>query len=200
MCIKHLWPFCTRREKDNDSIRSCEDSSRKRHPTISPDGESGGDSRENSFAPQFAVRSLIEGRWLQTSFKNSEAFYSALSVTNADFEATKALHRDTMLMLFRTMDNKGELWEMEYESLQRGNIKNIMKVGEECDELTPHRQWVRSTMTMPNRNTIACIRKYKNGTQANVIMEVKPTEPDLLIATVYVDDVVTVVTAKRIKS
>ena len=102
-------------------------------------------------------------------------------------------------MNFHSIDDKGDIWEMACDSLQRGVIKNVLKVDEECDELTPQRQWVRTTLTMPNKNTIELLRIYKNGTQAHVIIEVKPSDPDLLIANIHVDDVATVITAKRIK-
>ena len=200
MCIKHLWPFCISRKQDKNRNHSCADSNGKRRSSVAPDGDSTGDSKENSATTQPTERSLIEGRWLQVAFTNFEAFYTALSVTNADLETNKILHKDTMVMTYRTLDSNGEVWEMVYESLQRGIIKNVMRLGEECDELTPHRQWVRSTITMPNKNTINNLRIYKNGTRSHIVMEVNPTNPDLLVAKLYVDDVETVITAIRIKS
>ena len=199
MCIKHLWPFRTPREKAKDCIDSCDDSSRKRRTSTLQEGASRGDSKENSSSSQPERRSLIEGKWLQVSAKNFEALYSALSVTTTDIELTRNLHLDPLVMTFRIVDSKGELWETVYESVQRGIIKNLLKVGEECDELTPHRQWVRSTMTIPNKYTINCLKKYKNGTQAHLILEVKPTSPDQLTITTYYDDVVSVLTAKRVE-
>ena len=199
MCIKHLWPFCIRCEKvKNDSIHSCDDSSRKRRSSVAPE-DSNGNSKENSTIPIFTERSLIEGKWVQLSAKNFASLLSALSITNTDLAVTKTLHLDPVIMTCRSLDNNGEVWEFMYESVQRGIIKNIMKVGEECDELTPHRQWVRITVTMPNKNTMNGVRKYKNGTQAHLILEVKPTDPDQIFSTICCDEVVTVFTGTRIK-
>ena len=54
---------------------------------------------------------------------------------------------------------------MECESPSRGIIKNVIKMGEECDELTPVRQWVKSVSWMRDRNTMESVRTYKNGTK-----------------------------------
>ena len=72
-------------------------------------------------------------------------------MTKTDFEIAKTIHLDPLMMTCRTIDKKGELWEFEYESVQRGIIKYTLKVGEECDELTAHRQWVRTTISLPNK-------------------------------------------------
>ena len=200
MCNKHLWPFCISRKKGKDGcIHPCDDSSRKRYTSIAPDNSSG-DSKENSATQQQpTVRSLIEGKWVQEMSKNFEALSSALSETKTDLEVAKTVEQEPFMMTCRNIDSKGEVWEFMYESVQRGFIKNISKVGEECDELTPIRQWVKSTLTMPNINTMKFVQKYKNGTQTHTTLEVKPTDPDQLILTICYDEVVTVLTGRRVK-
>ena len=75
----------------------------------------------------------------------------------------------------------------------------MSKLGEELDEVTPHRQWVRSIVTMKTIDTMGCLRKYKNGTQAKLVTEVKSIDPNVLTSTVHTDDIISVFTCKRIK-
>ena len=65
--------------------------------------------------------------------------------------------------------------------------------------MTPQQQWIKTTLTMPNKNTITLWQIFKNGTQAHVTIEEKPRDPDLLTANIHVDDEVTVITTKRTK-
>ena len=72
-------------------------------------------------------------------------------------------------------------------------------MGEECDELTPVRQWIKSVSWMRDRNTMESVRTYKNGTKCNVIREVSSSEPDKLLLKVFVDDVISLFVHQRIK-
>ena len=211
MCKKRLWPFRKFRDKkkeEKNAIDSNDDSSRRQHSSTASGGDSTviNERREVRAAPfhsagRKSVRgiSLIEGRWMQDVFMNAEAYYNAVATTNADLHAAKTYHEDTLFASFHPIDDEG-LWVMEYESLQRGKIKNVLKMGEECDELTPHRQWVKSFFKMTSDNVMEGLRKYKNGTQAKVFMEVQSSNPDVLTVKTIVDDIISVFMCKRISN
>ncbi len=202
MCIQHLWPFkksINQVKADENSINSEDDSSQKQHSLNTYGSDSKNRSGEIKTTPYYSLgQSLIRGRWVQDTFKNDLAYYNAVAATNADLHAAKAYHEDPLFASFLPIDGEG-LWVMEFESLQRGKIKNVLKMGEECDELTPHRQWVKSFFKMTSDNVMEGLRKYKNGTQVKVLIEVQSSNPDVLIVKTIVDDIVSVFIHKRIK-
>ena len=202
MCIQHIWPFrksINQVKNDEDTIISEDANSQKQHSLNTYGGDSKTGSREIKATSYYSLgQSLIRGRWVQDTFKNDFVYYNAVATTNADLHAAKTYHEDTLFASFHPIDGEG-LWVMEYESLQRGKIKNVLKMGEECDELTPHRQWVKSCFKMTSNNVMEGLRKYKNGTQVKVLIEVQSSNPDVLTVKTIVDDIVSVFIHKRIK-
>lgn len=98
------------------------------------------------------------------------------------------LRRGHMVVTYEPTDTAGE-WITIFESDKWGTVKTLLRMGEEADEMTDERQWLKSVYCMRGINCMLGLRTFRNGARCFVVRKVDPSDSDTLIVTLTVDDV-----------
>jgi hypothetical protein len=148
--------------------------------------------------------SLLISRWRYDSSVNFAAFDKALSSSTADEQYLQRMRQDLQpIVSFSIVDEHGgkAAWERRFEWSFGDVMTARFRRGEEADEFLPNRRKARSMWLMcdPLTNKMMAHTLLSNQTILTIIREMRPDDPDTLLMTFVVDDVICTTKFKRNK-
>lgn len=91
------------------------------------------------------------------------------------------LNRGNLIVTYEPRSSSGlNEWTTTFETEMWGVVKMVVRIGEEGEEMSVDRQWLRSVYRMKNRHTMVGIRTFRNGIRCYVVREVLPSTPNIL--------------------